>query len=277
MGFCLSDKSPPFSAARKQMAPSSLVVTLEKPNSIALVEINESNSGLLQDKQKAARPKQFTWVLFLKVQRALAFIPWLATGLPAMFVSVKKRIALSDVNDEELKYRGKLYKFIKAFLAISVVALVIEIFAYFNNWDLSSVHPWEVQENILQWIYLAWLSFRVDYIAPLILSLSNFCIVLFMIQSVDRLALCLGCFWIKYKKLKPEIEGDPFDDIEDASSFPMVLVQIPMCNEKEVTITKIPLTSSPFLLIPLFFLALSFDSLVSFISYFLQHEQSVFN
>lgn len=219
------------------MAPSSLVVTIEKPNSIALVEINESNSGLLQDKQKAARPKQFTWVLFLKVQRALTFIPWLATGLPAMFVSVKKRIALSDVNDEELKYRGKLYKFIKAFLAISVVALVIEIFAYFNNWDLSSVHPWEVQENILQWIYLAWLSFRVDYIAPLILSLSNFCIVLFMIQSVDRLALCLGCFWIKYKKLKPEIEGDPFDDIEDASSFPMVLVQIPMCNEKEVTIT----------------------------------------
>ncbi|GMP72928.1 hypothetical protein CsSME_00030805 [Camellia sinensis var. sinensis] len=37
---------------------------------------------------------------------------------------------------------------------------------------------------------------------------------------------------MKFKKLKPVIEGEPYD-IEDCSSFPMVLVQIPICNERE--------------------------------------------
>ncbi|KAL3526450.1 hypothetical protein ACH5RR_011106 [Cinchona calisaya] len=219
-----------FDFTTKEMAPASSVV--EKPSGKALVEINDYDSSLLQDKQKAARPKQFIWVLLLKAQRALGCIPWLATGLWAMFLSVKKRIALSDATDEEYKYKGRLYKFIKAFLAISVVALVIEIIAYFQKWDLSTVRSWEVQ-NLVQWSYMAWLSLRVNYAAPAIVMLSKFCIVLFMILSLDRLVLCFGCFWIKYKKLMPVVEGEAYD-IEDASSFPMVLVQIPMCNEKEV-------------------------------------------
>ncbi|KAL3526023.1 hypothetical protein ACH5RR_014395 [Cinchona calisaya] len=215
------------------MAPSSVVVTIEKPSGIALVEINDANSSLLHDKQKAARPKQFTWVLFLKAQRALGCIPWLATALLGMFASVKKRIALSDATDEEYKYKGRLYKFIKAFLTISVVALVVEIIVYFQKWDLSLVRrPWEIQ-GVFQWSYMAWLSLRVDYAAPFLVMLSKFCIVLFMIQSLDRLVLCVGCFWIKLKNLMPVVEGEAYD-IEDASSFPMVLVQIPMCNEKEV-------------------------------------------
>ncbi|CAK9133509.1 unnamed protein product [Ilex paraguariensis] len=162
----------------------------------------------------------------------MSCLPWLAMGFLKMFVSVKKRIALSDIGEENPKYKGKLYQFIRAFLAISVVALVIEVMAYFNKWNLNMTNPWEVQ-SLVRWSYMAWLSFRVDYAAPFILMLSKFCIVLFMIQSLDRLVLCIGCFWIKFKKLKPVIEGEPYD-IEDGSSFPMVLVQIPMCNEKEV-------------------------------------------
>lgn len=217
------------------MAPSSVAVKIEKPggnNGIALVEINDPNSPLMQDKQKVAGPKQFTWVLFLKAQRALGCIPWLVTGLLAMFVSVKKRIAHSDATDEDYKYKGRLYKFLKALLAISVVALVVEIIAYFQKWDLSLIRPLEVH-GAVQWCYMAWLSLRVDYAAPFLVMLSKFCIVLFMIQSLDRLVLCLGWFWIKFKKLMPVVEGEAYD-IEDASSFPMVLVQIPMCNEKEV-------------------------------------------
>ncbi|KAI7999515.1 Xyloglucan glycosyltransferase 4 [Camellia lanceoleosa] len=80
---------------------------------------------------------------------------------------------------------------------------------------------------------MAWLSFRVNYIAPSVVFLSKFCIVLFMIQLLDWLVLCFGCFWMKCKKLKPVIEGEPYD-IEDCSSFPMVLVQIPICNEREL-------------------------------------------
>ncbi|KAI3462986.1 hypothetical protein Pfo_019649 [Paulownia fortunei] len=215
------------------MAPNTVVVTLERPENISLIELNDSSAGsIFQEKQKAASPKQFTWVLLLKAHRILACIPWVAVSLWTVFGSIKKRIASSDPNEEDPRYRGRLYRFIKAFLALSVIALVIEIFAYFKKWDLSMVNPWEVQ-NLVQWSYMAWLNFRVDYVAPLIATLSKSCIVLFMIQSLDRLVQCLGWFWIKFKKLKPVIEGEPYD-IEDGSSFPMVLVQIPMCNEKEV-------------------------------------------
>lgn len=207
------------------MAPSSVVVTMENAKSISFVEVNDLDSPAFRDKNKAANPKRFTKVLLLKAQRTLGYIP-------KTFASVKKRIALSDERDEEPKYRWKLYRFIRAFLAVSVVALFIEIFAYFNQWELNLVNPWEVQ-SILQWTYMAWISFRADYIAPSLSKLTTFCIVLFLIQSVDRLVLCLGCFWMKFRKIKPIINEDA-SDLEGGSYFPMVLVQIPMCNEKEV-------------------------------------------
>ncbi|KDP45398.1 hypothetical protein JCGZ_09647 [Jatropha curcas] len=215
------------------MAPSSVVVTMEKANSFSIVEINASDQSLFPDKQKAASPKQFSWVLLLKAYKALSCISWLAMAFKSRLISIKKRIALSEINEEEPRSRGKLYRFIKAFLFISIVALVIEIIAHFKKWNLNLISPWDIQEGLVQWSYVAWLSFRVDYIAPWVIMLSKFCTVLFLIQSLDRLVLCLGCFWIKYKKLKPEINGEAYD-IEDPSSFPMVLVQIPMCNEREV-------------------------------------------
>uniref|UniRef100_A0A7N0U2Z2 Glycosyltransferase 2-like domain-containing protein n=1 Tax=Kalanchoe fedtschenkoi TaxID=63787 RepID=A0A7N0U2Z2_KALFE len=104
--------------------------------------------------------------------------------------------------------------------------------AHYNHWKLNLIQPFGVQ-GLVQWVYLGWLSIRVDYIAPTVITLSNFCIVLFLIQSLDRLVLCLGCFWIKCKRLKPTIQPEDYD-VEDGSSLPMVLVQIPMCNEREV-------------------------------------------
>lgn len=222
------------------MSPNSVVVTIEKPNNISLVELNgsESESLLFPEKQKAVSPKQFTWFLFLKAQRAFSCLSWLAMAFKTMFVSAKKRIELSDVSEEEEpRNRGRLYRFIKAFLFISIAALVIEVVAYFQKWNLNLIQPWEVQ-GLVQWSYMAWLSFRVDYVAPLVITLSNFCVVLFLIQSLDRFILCVGCFWIKYKNLKPKIDGAAYD-VEDSASFPMVLVQIPMCNEREVYETSI--------------------------------------
>ncbi|KAL4653557.1 hypothetical protein ACB092_01G312600 [Castanea dentata] len=214
------------------MATNSVVVTIEKPNNLSFPEVNGSDSLLLPDKQKAASPKQFTWVLLLKAHRVLTSLSWVAMTFKSMFLSIKKRIALSDVSEEEPKSRGRLYRFIKVFLFVSILALVLEVIAHFKKWNLQMLHPWEVQ-GLVQWSYMAWLSFRVDYIAPFVIFLSKSCTVLFLIQSLDRLVLCIGCFWIKYKKLKPTIEGEAYD-IEDCSSFPMVLVQIPMCNEREV-------------------------------------------
>ncbi|XP_047953080.1 xyloglucan glycosyltransferase 4-like [Salvia hispanica] len=220
------------------MAPSSVVVTLDRPDNISLIKMNEQNpeSARFHEKQKAASPKQFTWVLLLKLQRLLACIPWAATSTWAALGSIKKRVASSDPEDP--RYRGRLYMFIKAFLALSLIALVVETFAYFKNWDLSLVnvyHPWEV-ESLVQWCYMSWMSSRTDYLAPFIAALSRFCVVLFMIQSLDRLVQCLGWFWIKFMKVRPVLERDDCGDVEDdgMSFYPMVLVQIPMCNEKEV-------------------------------------------
>ncbi|CAN1272869.1 Xyloglucan glycosyltransferase 4 [Linum perenne] len=226
------------------MAPSSVVVTIEKPNNLSVVQINAASSSpdspfLPADKQKAASPKQFTWFILLKLYRALTCITWLAVGFKAVFRSVKKRVAQSDPAGEEVeevdmepRSRGKLYKFIKAFLVLTIVALAVEVVAHFKSWNLNLVQPWEVQ-GLVHWSYMAWLSFRLDYIAPTVKTLSQFCIVLFLIQSLDRLVLCIGCFWIKLKKLKPQIVAEAYD-VEDPHSFPMVLVQIPMCNEREV-------------------------------------------
>ena len=223
------------------MAPSSVVLTIEKPSNFSLVEITGSKASVFPEKEKAASPKQFTWVLLLKVHRALACLSWLAAGAWTVFIAAKKRLALSEIKEEEEeepRNRGRLYRFIRAFLFISMAALFMEVIAHFKNWNLNLnlnlnlIQPLEVQ-GLLQWSYLAWLSFRVDYIAPLVITLSKFCIVLFLIQSIDRLFLCVGCFWIKHKKLKPRVDADSYD-IEDSPSFPMVLVQIPMCNEKEV-------------------------------------------
>ncbi|KAM2367340.1 hypothetical protein EV1_044584 [Malus domestica] len=213
------------------MAPSTVVVTIEKPENPSLKH-NLLDSSAFLEKQKAVSTKQFTWVLLLKVNRVFACLSWLPMALSGMFLSLKKRISRSDLTDEEPKTRGRLYKFIKVFLGLSILALVMEVVAHYKNWNLNLYQPWEVQ-GLVQWCYMVWLTFRVDYIAPTAIMMSNFCVVLFLIQSFDRLVLCVGCFWIKYKKIKPTIAEDAFD-IEDPSSFPMVLIQIPMCNEREV-------------------------------------------
>ncbi|KAK4798690.1 hypothetical protein SAY86_031016 [Trapa natans] len=219
------------------MTPNSVVLTIQKPDNFSLVEISGPDSTLLLEPKKAASPKQFTWLLFLRAYRALACISWLATASKSVLGSIRKRIAQSNLNEEEPHGRGgsRLYKFIKLFLFVSIFGLIFEAIAYSRKWNLHMIQPSEV-EGLVHTSYVAWLSFRADYISPLVVKLSNFCIVLFLIQSLDRLILCLGCFYIKYKKVKPvavTVE-DGGVDAEDPSCFPMVLVQIPMCNEKEV-------------------------------------------
>ncbi|KAF3626253.1 hypothetical protein FXO37_30438 [Capsicum annuum] len=125
------------------MESSFVVVTMENSKTIPLVEVNDLNSPAFWDKNKAANPKRFTKVLLLKAHRTLGCIPWMANILYTTFLSIKKCIALSDERDEQPKYRGNLYIFIIAILSISVMALFIEIFAYFNQWHLNLVNPWE--------------------------------------------------------------------------------------------------------------------------------------
>lgn len=223
-----------------------VVVKMENPN-YSVVEINGPDAAFRPvEKSRGKNAKQVTWVLLLKAHRAVGCLTWLATVLWALLGAIKKRLLFRQgvATASEKLGKGKLlFKIIRLFLVTSLVILGFEVVAYFNGWHYfknpTSLHIPKTSdiEGLVHMVYVGWLTFRGDYIAPAIQALSNFCVALFLIQSVDRMVLCLGCFWIKYKKIKPRFEGDPFksDDVEGSNyEYPKVLVQIPMCNEREV-------------------------------------------
>ncbi|GKU87465.1 hypothetical protein SLEP1_g1860 [Rubroshorea leprosula] len=224
---------------------TSVVVKMENPN-YSVVEIDGPDAAFRPvEKSRGKNAKQVTWVLLLKAHHAVGCLTWLATFFWAFLGAIKRRLIFRqdvDMASEKLGKGKLLFGVIKAFLVISLVILGFEVVAYFKGWhyfENPSLHIPRTSEihGLFHMLYVSWLSFRGDYIAPLIQALSKFCIVLFLIQSVDRMILCLGCFWIKYKKIKPRIDGNPFKskDVEGSGyEYPMVLVQIPMCNEREV-------------------------------------------
>ncbi|MCD7446399.1 putative xyloglucan glycosyltransferase 5 [Datura stramonium] len=222
-----------------------VIVKMENPN-FSIVEIDGPDAAFKPiEKSRGKNAKQVTWVLLLKANQAVGCVAWLATILWTLFGTIKNRLIFRQgvsLASEKLGKSKLLFRIIKACLGVSLVMLAFEVVAYFKGWhyfqnpDLYIPHPSDVL-GLFHIIYVAWLDFRADYIAPFVQKLSTFCTVLFLIQSLDRLVLCLGCLYIKCKKIKPRIEGDPFksDDLEGSNnSYPMVLVQIPMCNEREV-------------------------------------------
>ncbi|XP_068652216.1 probable xyloglucan glycosyltransferase 5 [Aristolochia californica] len=221
-----------------------VVVTMENPN-YSVVEIDGPDAAFRPvDKDRGKNAKQFTWVLLLKAHRAVGCLAWVATVLWALLGTVKKRLIFQQGVAMESDKAGKgrlLFMFIRGFLALSLGILAFELVAHLNGWHFRRPNLHIPQTSEIQgWfhlVYISWLAFRADYIAPPIQALSGFCVVLFLIQSLDRLVLCLGCFWIKYKKTKPRVKGEPFnpEDVEASGyEYPKVLVQIPMCNEREV-------------------------------------------
>ncbi|EOY29246.1 Cellulose-synthase-like C5 [Theobroma cacao] len=222
-----------------------VVVKMENPN-YSVVEIDGPDAAFRPvEKSRGKNAKQVTWVLLLKAHRAVGCVAWIATLFWALLGTIKRRLIFRQdvaLASEKLGKGKLLFTVIKVFLATSLTILAFEVAAYFKGWHyfqnpgLHIPRTSDIQ-GLLHLVYVTWLSFRAEYIAPLIQALSKFCVALFLIQSADRMILCLGCFWIKYKKIKPRIVGDPFksDDVEGSGyEYPMVLVQIPMCNEREV-------------------------------------------
>ncbi|XP_020112391.1 xyloglucan glycosyltransferase 4-like [Ananas comosus] len=215
------------------MAPVSLVVTMENPNKLSVVEIDGSVPSPFSDKERSKNTKQWIWLLLLKAQMALSFLSWSLKSSSKFLVAAKKRMFLFNNRSKEPQRSGKLLIFLRTFLTLTVLILLLEIYAHMNEWNLHVIQPSEVS-NFAHWTYLSWLSFRANYVAPFVMYLSRFCVILFLIQSLDRFIQCFGCFWTKYKKLEPRLSEEDVLDGEDSSSYPMVLVQIPMCNEREV-------------------------------------------
>uniref|UniRef100_A0A0E0JP53 Glycosyltransferase 2-like domain-containing protein n=1 Tax=Oryza punctata TaxID=4537 RepID=A0A0E0JP53_ORYPU len=140
---------------------------------------------------------------------------------------------------------ARFHGFLRAFLLLSVLLLAVDVAAHVQGWHLSGAAAAVVPdllavEGLFAAAYASWVRVRLEYLAPGLQFLANACVVLFLIQSADRLILCFGCLWIKLKGIKPVPKasgsgGKGSDDVEaGADEFPMVLVQIPMCNEKEV-------------------------------------------
>ncbi|KAH7688205.1 Xyloglucan 6-xylosyltransferase protein [Dioscorea alata] len=193
----------------------------------------------LMGKGRGRNARQFTWVLLLKAHRIIGCVTWMAAALWTLLGVIKRQLIFRQGVSMESDKPGKgkiLFTFIRGFSMVSLAALVLEIVAYCNGWHFHIPHTVDVH-GWMHSVYLSWTVFRANYIAHAIQVLSNFCVFLFIVQSVDRMILCFGCFWIKFKKIKPRVEGSLFntDDLEGfACEYPMVLIQIPMCNEKEV-------------------------------------------
>ncbi|GMH17993.1 hypothetical protein Nepgr_019834 [Nepenthes gracilis] len=247
-----------------------VVVKMENPNwSIAEIEgpseedflspINR-NKAKMRDKNA----KQLTWVLLLKAHRAAGCLSSIASAAFGFAATITRRVKAgrTDSDDpaaefdndnddrveiahheEKRRVAARFYSFIKAFLIISLVLLCFEVAAYCKGWHFGASKlqfhyilstPFGIRGSF-DWIYSKWVLIRVEYLAPLLQFLANVCIFLFLIQSLDRLVLCVGCFWIRLKKIKPMLEMNSDLESGDGEGYiPMVLVQIPMCNEREV-------------------------------------------
>lgn len=197
----------------------------------------EISSPTVAEKERTRSARQLSWICLLKFQQIANSIAFITNGFISIVRTANRRIVTS--NSAPPRSDSRLYRVIKVFLTVSVILLVFELVAYFRGWHFS---PPTVESasaevvDLVEHVYANWLDIRANYLAPPLQSLINMCILLFLIQSVDRVVLVLGCFWIKFRGLKPLAEIDYSSDVENLNSedYPMVLLQIPMCNEREV-------------------------------------------
>ncbi|KAG5232211.1 xyloglucan glycosyltransferase [Salix suchowensis] len=198
---------------------------LDKPENTAFltVEIHSPTSDPTVDKGHTLSERQLSWLWLLKFQQLATSLAWLTNGSIDLLRTANRRIAASKTDSpSDSSISSRLYRIIKYFFISGDSAVVLRVGSVFEGMAFQSPVA-----------YAKWLGIRANYLARPLHSLTSLCIILFLIQSVDRIVLILGCFWIKYRKLRPVAAAGYVgrDNLED---YPIVLVQIPMCNEREV-------------------------------------------
>ncbi|EPS60368.1 hypothetical protein M569_14435, partial [Genlisea aurea] len=183
-----------------------------------------------KDRSRSAR--QLSWIYLLKLHKISHSLAFLLNGFISLALRIFKKLRGGQRSE------SRFYRVIRFFMVLSVVLLLVELAAYYRGWHFSPPSVEAGVEGSLEYIYAKWLVIRANYLAPLLQSLTNVCIVLFLIQSADRISLVLLCFYIKIRGLKPVAEMNYEQDIENPGvsihDFPMVIVQMPICNEREV-------------------------------------------
>ncbi|GMP48628.1 hypothetical protein CsSME_00015915 [Camellia sinensis var. sinensis] len=201
------------------------------------VEIRSPSADRTVEKERTRSARQLSWVCLLRFHQIANSLAFFTNGFISLLRTANRRITVSDSHSR--RPESRLYRAIKAFLILVLALLVLELVAYFKGWHFSPPTVGSAAEvvDFVQLVYANWLHIRAKYLAPALQSLTNVCVVLFLVQSLDRLVLVLGCFWIKFRRLKPVAVMDYSQDSEQAMNvddYPMVMVQIPMCNEREV-------------------------------------------
>ncbi|KAL1546854.1 putative xyloglucan glycosyltransferase 12 [Salvia divinorum] len=224
-----------------------VVVKMENPNNWSMVELESpSDEEFVYENDTVPKggrnrnAKQLTWVLLLKAHRAAGCLASIAAAFLSLTSAVRRRVASGRTDSADTPVKSRFFACIKAFLLLSLLLLAFEVAAYFKGWHFRQpdlrLYDAAVVRSAFDSLYSTWVLIRVGYLAPPLQLLTTVCIVLFLIQSLDRLILCLGCLWIKLRNVKP-LAKHCIVDLESGDGdgyFPMVLVQIPMCNEKEV-------------------------------------------
>ncbi|GMI83150.1 CELLULOSE-SYNTHASE LIKE C12, Cellulose-synthase-like C12 [Hibiscus trionum] len=233
-----------------------VVVKMENPNwSTVELEAPSEDDFLIRNsptdpraKARGKNAKQLTWILLLKAHRAPGCLTSIASALASLGPAIRPRVASGRTDTDNASSFGNrtirtgFYTCIKLFLWLSLLLLGFEIVAYYKGWHQFVAPGIQFKyiftasfgvRDVFAWLYTHWIVVRVGFIAPPLQLLANVCIVLFLIQCLDRFILCLCGLWIRFKKIKPIPKEDAVAALENGF-VPMVLVQIPMCNEKEV-------------------------------------------
>ncbi|KAJ0965683.1 hypothetical protein J5N97_026821 [Dioscorea zingiberensis] len=221
-----------------------VVVTMENPNYSVLEMDGPSSNGFhSMDKGKERNAKQFTWVLLLKAHKAAGCLAWMAAALWTLMGVIRKRLIFTQGVAMETEKPGKghlLFRFIRGFLVLSLVALAFEFVAYWNGWhfhkpELHIPQSIEIQ-GLMHSAYLSWLAFRASYIAYPIQLLSKFCVILFIcavFRSVYEQSISAVCQidWPKDRFLIQVL-----DDSNDETIKLLIKAEVVKWSQKGVNI-----------------------------------------
>lgn len=203
-------------------------------SSFLTVEIRSPAADRTVEKDRSRSARQISWLCLLRFQQIKNSFAYVTNATLSLLRTARRRV--SAASSASRRSESKMYRAIKAFLVILLVLLAFELVAYFKGWHFS---PPTVRSDFVVVVYANWIDVRARYLAPALQSLTSVCVFLFLVQSVDRVVLVLGCAWIKLRRLKPvAVMEYPGEEEErghvKSEEYPMVLVQIPMCNEREV-------------------------------------------
>ncbi|XP_020211591.1 probable xyloglucan glycosyltransferase 12 [Cajanus cajan] len=227
-----------------------VVVKMENPNwSMVELEGPEEEDLIISDssrekgKGRGKNAKQLTWVLLLKAHRAAGCLTSLAPALWGLVSAVKRRVAAGKTDadtdggreNESATVKTRFYSCIKLFLILLVGHWLAGFSGNCSHGDPSLAELLAILEGLK----IAWhMGFKT--VQCMIDSMDIVQSLLHRDQAYlhSHASYLFDIFSLVDKPWTPVPKGGAVVDLESGEKgfgfFPMVLVQIPMCNEKEV-------------------------------------------